>query len=391
MQAAVAALQAVPYVNGSYTEQGIVLELADHHRRGGSARRGLIVPVVRDADEKNLLGLARTVNDLAERARTRRLKPDDTREGTFTITNHGVGGSLFATPIINQPQAAIMGIGAIQKRAVVISQGGVDAIAIRPMCYVSLTIDHRLLDGAAADRFLSAVSSSSKATPAERASARTHVLLQQYANCQSVRGDVYGAYPPRRAGADAGRAGVRLPARPGGDQGRRAGGDPAHAHVLQIDTIHAVARSPYPRCGAAWRLPGRVRSTELAGPRARAVRVLGARGLLSADREDFGLYRHRMLGAEQLGWRYPREWPVQNRDAPTRAVSTCASMARCAPPTERTDGQAGGCGAEAWRSAAPETLFTAGEPMIARRHNFQRIYDLRERAARLGRYAASAG
>lgn len=157
VQAAVAALQAVPYVNGSYTEQGIVLNRRINIGVAVALEEGLIVPVVRDADEKNLLGLARTVNDLAERARTRRLKPDDTREGTFTITNHGVGGSLFATPIINQPQAAIMGIGAIQKRAVVISQGGVDAIAIRPMCYVSLTIDHRLLDGAAADRFLSAV------------------------------------------------------------------------------------------------------------------------------------------------------------------------------------------------------------------------------------------
>jgi 2-oxoisovalerate dehydrogenase E2 component (dihydrolipoyl transacylase) len=112
------------------------------------------VPVLRDADEKNLLGLARGVNDLAERARTRRLKPDETQGGTFTITNHGVSGSLFATPIINQPQAAILGIGAIQERAVVITQNDVDAIAIRPMCYVSLTIDHRLLDGATADKFL---------------------------------------------------------------------------------------------------------------------------------------------------------------------------------------------------------------------------------------------
>jgi len=118
---------------------------------------GLIVPVVRDADEKNLLGLARAVNDLADRVRHRRLKPDETQGGTFTITNHGVGGSLFATPIINQPQAAILGIGAIQKRAVVISQAGVDAIAIRPMCYLSLSIDHRLLDGAIADQFLTAI------------------------------------------------------------------------------------------------------------------------------------------------------------------------------------------------------------------------------------------
>ncbi|KPV50168.1 dehydrogenase [Kouleothrix aurantiaca] len=157
VQAAVAALQAVPMVNGSYSEQGIVLNRRINVGVAVALDEGLIVPVLRDADEKNLLGLARAVNDLAERARTRRLKPDETRDGTFTITNHGVSGSLFATPIINQPQAAIMGIGAIQKRAVVISQGGVDAIAIRPMCYVSLTIDHRLLDGASADAFLQVV------------------------------------------------------------------------------------------------------------------------------------------------------------------------------------------------------------------------------------------
>lgn len=157
VQAAVAALQSVPMVNGSYGEQGIVLNRRINVGVAVALDEGLIVPVLHDADEKNLLGLARAVNDLADRARARRLKPDETRDGTFTITNHGVSGSLFATPIINQPQAAIMGIGAIQKRAVVISQGGVDAIAIRPMCYVSLTIDHRLLDGASADAFLQVV------------------------------------------------------------------------------------------------------------------------------------------------------------------------------------------------------------------------------------------
>lgn len=157
VQAAVAGLQAVPMVNGSYAESGITLNQRIHISVAVALEEGLIVPVLRDADEKNLLGLSRAVNDLSERARTRRLKPDETRGGTFTITNHGVSGSLFATPIINQPQAAIMGVGAIQKRAVVISQGGTDAIAIRSMCYVSLTIDHRLLDGAMADTFLSVV------------------------------------------------------------------------------------------------------------------------------------------------------------------------------------------------------------------------------------------
>ena len=157
VQAAVAGLQAVPVVNGSYAESGIVMHQRIQIGVAVALEDGLIVPVIRDADEKNLLGLARAVNDLAERARARRLKPDETQGGTFTITNHGVGGSLFATPIINQPQAAILGIGAIQKRAVVISQAGVDAIAIRPMCFLSLTIDHRLLDGATADRFLTVI------------------------------------------------------------------------------------------------------------------------------------------------------------------------------------------------------------------------------------------
>jgi len=147
----------VPIVNASYADDGIVMHRRIHIGVAVALDEGLIVPVLRDADEKNLLGLARGVNDLAERARTRRLKPDETQGGTFTITNHGVSGSLFATPIINQPQAAILGVGAIQKRAVVISQNEVDAIAIRPMCYVSLTIDHRLLDGATADTFLSAL------------------------------------------------------------------------------------------------------------------------------------------------------------------------------------------------------------------------------------------
>jgi len=108
------------------------------------------VPVVKNADSYSLLGLAQAVNDLAERARAKKLQPDEVKGGTFTITNHGVSGSLFATPIINQPQCAILGVGVIQKRAVVIN----DAIAIRPMVYISLTFDHRILDGAIADYFL---------------------------------------------------------------------------------------------------------------------------------------------------------------------------------------------------------------------------------------------
>ena len=157
VQAVVAALQDVPILNSSFAEDGIVLHQRINVGVAVAIPDGLLVPVIKDADEKSLLGLARAVNDLAERARTRRLQPDDTQGGTFTITNHGVSGSLFAMPVINQPQAAILGIGAIQKRAVVVSESGYDALAIRPMCYLSLTFDHRLVDGATADTFLASV------------------------------------------------------------------------------------------------------------------------------------------------------------------------------------------------------------------------------------------
>lgn len=119
---------------------------------------GLIVPVIKQADEKNLVGLARTANDLADRSRTKQLKPDEVAGGTFTITNPGVFGSLFGTPIINQPQVAILGIGTIEKRAMVMTDAdGADTLAIRTMCYFALTFDHRLIDGADADHFMNAI------------------------------------------------------------------------------------------------------------------------------------------------------------------------------------------------------------------------------------------
>jgi 2-oxoglutarate dehydrogenase E2 component (dihydrolipoamide succinyltransferase) len=111
---------------------------------------GLIVPVIKNADHLSLLATARAVNDLANRARARKLQPDEVRGGTFTLTNHGISGSLFAFPIINQPQCGILGVGAIQKRVLVVD----DAIAIRPMVYLSFVFDHRILDGASADWFL---------------------------------------------------------------------------------------------------------------------------------------------------------------------------------------------------------------------------------------------
>ncbi len=159
VQAAIAALKAWPIVNASYTDQGIAMHRHINIGIAVAIEEGLIVPVIKDADDKSLLGLARAVNDLATRAREKKLTPEDVKSGTFTITNFGIFGSLFGMPIINQPQSAIMGVGAIQKRAVVTSAptpgGGVnDAIAIRPMCYFSITIDHRLLDGAIGDQFM---------------------------------------------------------------------------------------------------------------------------------------------------------------------------------------------------------------------------------------------
>jgi 2-oxoglutarate dehydrogenase E2 component (dihydrolipoamide succinyltransferase) len=120
--------------------------------------RGLIVPVIKDADQLSLVGLAKTANDLADRARNKKLGPDELQGGTFTITNPGVFGSLFGTPIINQPQVAILGIGTIEKRPIVVTDDhGVDAIAIRTMCYFGITYDHRLVDGADADHFMNDV------------------------------------------------------------------------------------------------------------------------------------------------------------------------------------------------------------------------------------------
>lgn len=149
--ASVAALKAHPIVNSSWEDEGVRIQPDINIGIAASlGEQGLIVPVIKNADRLSLLGMARSINDLANRARARQLQPDEVQGGTFTITNHGVSGSLFATPIISQPQSAILGVGAIQKRVVVID----DAIAIRPMVYISLTFDHRILDGAIADAFL---------------------------------------------------------------------------------------------------------------------------------------------------------------------------------------------------------------------------------------------
>ncbi len=157
VRAVVEGLKAVPQVNSSFTDDGILLHRQIHIGIAVALEDGLIVPVIRDADRLSLSGLQRAVTDLAERARSKQLRPDEVQGATFTITNHGVSGSLFATPIINQPNVGILGIGAIQKRPVVVTVEGVDSIAIKPMCYLSFTFDHRVLDGAVADRFLAKV------------------------------------------------------------------------------------------------------------------------------------------------------------------------------------------------------------------------------------------
>jgi 2-oxoglutarate dehydrogenase E2 component (dihydrolipoamide succinyltransferase) len=153
LKAVVDALRAVPVVNASVDGDSIVYHQNVNIGIAVALDWGLIVPVIRNADEKNLLGLSRAVSDLAGRARSKQLKPDDVTGGTFTITNPGVFGALFGMPIINQPQVAILGIGAVEKRPVVRD----DAIAIRHMAYLSLGYDHRIIDGAVADQFMSHV------------------------------------------------------------------------------------------------------------------------------------------------------------------------------------------------------------------------------------------
>lgn len=148
--AMVEACQAVPMLNSQWTDEGVYLHNSINIGMAVALDDGLIVPVIHNAQEYNLMGLARKINDLAVRARNKQLKPDEVSGGTITITNHGVSGSLFATPIINQPQAGIFGVGVMEKRVKVIN----DAIAIRPCVYVSLTFDHRIADGAVGDGWL---------------------------------------------------------------------------------------------------------------------------------------------------------------------------------------------------------------------------------------------
>ena len=155
VRAAVEAIKDFPIVNSSVDGTNIVYKRDVNVGVAVALETGLIVPVIKNADEKNFLGVARAVQDISERARTKRLTVADVEGGTFTITNPGIFGGLLGTPIINQPQVAILGVGSIEKRPVVRN----DAIAIRPMVYLVLSFDHRVIDGAVADQFMARVKS----------------------------------------------------------------------------------------------------------------------------------------------------------------------------------------------------------------------------------------
>jgi 2-oxoglutarate dehydrogenase E2 component (dihydrolipoamide succinyltransferase) len=153
--AAVEAIRAYPIVNASIEGNNIIYQNEINIGIAVALENGLIVPVIRNADEKNVTGLQRAIVDLSTRARSRQLKPDEVQGGTFSITNFGSFGSVFATPIINQPQVAILGVGSVEKIPVVVD----DAIAIRSVAYLALTFDHRLIDGAVADQYTGKVKS----------------------------------------------------------------------------------------------------------------------------------------------------------------------------------------------------------------------------------------
>jgi 2-oxoglutarate dehydrogenase E2 component (dihydrolipoamide succinyltransferase) len=153
--AVIEGLRRHPLINASLDGDNVIYRKDIHLGIAVALETGLIVPVIKNADEKNLLGLSRAITDVAERARAKQLKPDEVHGGTFTITNPGQYGAQFGMPIINQPQVAILGVGTIEKRPVVID----DAIAIRTMAYMTLGFDHRLVDGAVADQFMADVKS----------------------------------------------------------------------------------------------------------------------------------------------------------------------------------------------------------------------------------------
>jgi 2-oxoglutarate dehydrogenase E2 component (dihydrolipoamide succinyltransferase) len=163
-KAVVSALRRFPIVNASLDGDNVIYKKDINLGIAVALESGLIVPVIKQADEKNLLGLSRAIADVAARARSKQLKPEDVHDGTFTITNPGQFGSQFGMPIINQPQVAILGVGTIEKRPIVID----DAIAIRTMAYLTLGYDHRLVDGATGDQFMADIKQQLENFDAER-------------------------------------------------------------------------------------------------------------------------------------------------------------------------------------------------------------------------------
>jgi 2-oxoglutarate dehydrogenase E2 component (dihydrolipoamide succinyltransferase) len=152
-KATVDTIREFPFSNASVDGDNIVYKRDINLGIAVALESGLIVPVIKNADERNVLGLARAIQDLASRARGKQLKPEEVQGGTFTITNPGIFGAVFGLPIISQPQVAILGVGSVDKRVVVVD----DMIAVRPMCWLTLGYDHRLIDGADAGRFLLAL------------------------------------------------------------------------------------------------------------------------------------------------------------------------------------------------------------------------------------------
>lgn len=155
--AAVEALRVHPIINASIDGGSIVYPGQEHLSIGVDMERGLLAPVIRNAAELDLAGLTARIADLAERTRSKRLKPDELVGGTFTLTNTGSRGALFDTPIVFLPQTAILGTGMVVRRAVVLASGGVESIAVRSMVYLALSYDHRVIDGADAARYLGTV------------------------------------------------------------------------------------------------------------------------------------------------------------------------------------------------------------------------------------------
>jgi 2-oxoglutarate dehydrogenase E2 component (dihydrolipoamide succinyltransferase) len=152
-KATVDTIRQFPFSNASIDGDNIVYKRDINLGIAVALEQGLIVPIIKNADERNMLGICRAIQDLSGRARAKQLKPEEVQGGTFTITNPGIFGAVFGLPIISQPQVAILGVGSVDKRVVVVD----DMIAIRPMCYLTLGYDHRLIDGADAGRFLQAL------------------------------------------------------------------------------------------------------------------------------------------------------------------------------------------------------------------------------------------